>query len=158
MLEEAAIPRRLMENRGCSSGELFKCVGKVMVCAVDRKRCVDGAGNIVTPTFLPLALIACMVGLASVFAGTNHLRIWRGDSLSSAASTSLTAWLLTLLAMGVACKEIHVGGMNRQKRLVSLSFSNHSIFNQFTTNTLVNSWITSPDGVDILCRKRWKRS
>ena len=78
------------------------------------------AGNIVTPTFLPLALIACMVGLASVFAGTNHLRVWRGDSLSSAASTSLIAWLLTLLAMGVACKEIHTGGSNRQKRLVSL--------------------------------------
>jgi hypothetical protein len=78
------------------------------------------AGNIVTPTFLPLALIACMVGLASVFAGTNHLRVWRGDSLSSAASTSLIAWLLTLLAMGVACKEIHTGGSNRQKTLVSL--------------------------------------
>ena len=77
------------------------------------------AGDIVTPTFLPLALIACMVGLASVFAGTNHLRVWRGDSLSSAASTSLIAWLLTLLAMGVACKEIHTGGSNRQKRLVS---------------------------------------
>lgn len=78
------------------------------------------AGNIVTPTFLPLALIACMVGLASVFAGTNHLRVWRGDSLSSAASTSLIAWLLTLLAMGVACKEIHTGGSNRQKRLKTL--------------------------------------
>lgn len=77
-------------------------------------------GNIVTPTFLPLALIACMVGLASVFAGTNHLRVWRGDSLSSAASTSLIAWLLTLLAMGVACKEIHTGGSNRQKRLKTL--------------------------------------
>ncbi|KAG0580961.1 hypothetical protein KC19_4G213500 [Ceratodon purpureus] len=78
------------------------------------------AGNIVTPTFLPLALIACMVGLASVFAGANHLRVWRSDSLSSAASTSLIAWLLTLLAMGVACKEIHTGGSNRQKRLKTL--------------------------------------
>lgn len=84
------------------------------------------AGNIVTPTFLPLALIACMVGLASVFAGANHLRVWRSDSLSSAASTSLIAWLLTLLAMGVACKEIHTGGSNRQKRLVSFKTHNYS--------------------------------
>uniref|UniRef100_A0A7I4DMC2 Uncharacterized protein n=1 Tax=Physcomitrium patens TaxID=3218 RepID=A0A7I4DMC2_PHYPA len=76
-------------------------------------------GNIVTPTFLPLALIASMVGLASVFAGINHLRVFRSDSLSSAASTSLIAWLLTLLAMGVACKEIHTGGSNRQKRIVN---------------------------------------
>ncbi|XP_024372469.1 membrane protein PM19L [Physcomitrium patens] len=77
-------------------------------------------GNIVTPTFLPLALIASMVGLASVFAGINHLRVFRSDSLSSAASTSLIAWLLTLLAMGVACKEIHTGGSNRQKRIRAL--------------------------------------
>lgn len=107
------------------------------VLLTESAECVDGAGNIVTPTFLPLALIACMVGLASVFAGTNHLRIWRGDSLSSAASTSLIAWLLTLLAMGVACKEIHVGGYNRQKRLVSLALSNHSVLTQFMTNALL---------------------
>lgn len=80
-----------------------------------------GAGNKITPTFLPLALIACMVGLASVFAGTNHVRVWRGDSLSAAAAVSLVAWLLTLLAMGLACKEIHTGGMNRQRRLVRTS-------------------------------------
>lgn len=77
-------------------------------------------GNVVTPTFLPLALIASMVGLASVFAGVNHLRVFRSDSLSSAASTSLIAWFLSLLAMGVACKEIHTGGSNRQKRLKTL--------------------------------------
>jgi predicted membrane protein len=77
------------------------------------------AGNGVTSTFLPIALIACMVGLASVFAGTHHMRIFRGDSLSAAAATSLIAWLLTLLAMGLAAKEIHTGGY-RPKRLKTL--------------------------------------
>jgi hypothetical protein len=39
--------------------------------------------------------------------------------LAAAAATSLIAWLLTLLAMGIACKEIHTGGY-RNKRLVSI--------------------------------------
>jgi hypothetical protein len=76
------------------------------------------AGNGITGTFLPLALIACMVGLASALAGTHHIRVWRGDSLAAAAATSLIAWLLTLLAMGLAAKEIHRRGY-RPKRLVS---------------------------------------
>jgi hypothetical protein len=39
--------------------------------------------------------------------------------LAAAAATSLIAWLLTLLAMGIACKEIHTSGY-RNKRLVSI--------------------------------------
>ena len=71
-----------------------------------------------TVVFIPIALIASMVGLASVLAGAHHVRIWRSESLAAAAATSLTAWLLTLLAMGIACKEIHIG-YGRSKRLVS---------------------------------------
>lgn len=58
------------------------------------------AGNTITPIFLQFSLVACMVGLASVLAGTHHVRVWRMDSLAAAAATSLMAWLLTLLAMG----------------------------------------------------------
>ncbi|KAG0556604.1 hypothetical protein KC19_11G066500 [Ceratodon purpureus] len=76
-------------------------------------------GNVVTVVFIPIALIASMVGLASVLAGARHLSIWRSDSLAAAASTSLIAWLLTLLAMGIACKEIHTG-YGRSKRLKTL--------------------------------------
>jgi len=87
--------------------------------ALNRQLDGRGVGNSVTSTFLPIALIASMVGLASVFAGTHHIRIWRGDSLAAAAATSLIAWLLTLLAMGLAAKEIHTGGY-RPKRLKTL--------------------------------------
>jgi hypothetical protein len=66
-------------------------------------------GNAVTSTFLMIALIASVVGMAASLAGAHHLRLWR---------TELIAWLLTLLAMGIACKEIHTGGY-RNKRLVS---------------------------------------
>lgn len=59
------------------------------------------AGNGITQSFfLPITLIACMVGLASVLAGVHHVRLFRSDSLAAAAATSLIAWLLVLLAMG----------------------------------------------------------
>jgi hypothetical protein len=76
-------------------------------------------GNGVTYTFLLFALVASVVGIASTLAGAHHLRLWRTETLAAAAATSLIAWLLTLLAMGVACKEIHTGGY-RTKRLKAL--------------------------------------
>ncbi|CAM6039166.1 unnamed protein product [Sphagnum compactum] len=79
-----------------------------------------GTGNVATPWFLPVALIASVVGLASVLTGTHHLRVWRNDSLAAASAASLIAWMLTLLAMGLACKEIHEGGGYRLKRLKTL--------------------------------------
>jgi len=70
--------------------------------------CTDGhvvavvlvAGNAATLWFLPMALTASVVGLASVLTGTHHLRVWRNDSLAAASAASLIAWMLTLLAMG----------------------------------------------------------
>jgi hypothetical protein len=77
------------------------------------------AGNVATVFFIPIALITCMVGIASTLAGTHHARIWRTESLAAAAATSLIAWLLTLLSMGLAAKEIHTG-YGRSKRMVSI--------------------------------------
>jgi hypothetical protein len=60
----------------------------------------DSIGNSATLYFLQTTLVASMVGLASVFAGIHHVRVWGTDSLSAAHATALIAWLLTLLAMG----------------------------------------------------------
>uniref|UniRef100_A0A7I4DNC8 Uncharacterized protein n=1 Tax=Physcomitrium patens TaxID=3218 RepID=A0A7I4DNC8_PHYPA len=78
--------------------------------------CACAGNNVTQGFFLPVALIACMVGLASVLAGLHHMRVFRSESLAAAAATSLIAWLLVLLAMGLACKQIHTGG-NRPRRL-----------------------------------------
>jgi hypothetical protein len=51
-------------------------------------------------TFALLALIAGVVGMASVFAGCHHLHAWRGESGAAAASSAIIAWLLVLLAFG----------------------------------------------------------
>lgn len=56
------------------------------------------SGNAATFYFLPMVLIASVVGLASTLAGIHHLKVWRTESLAAAASASLIAWTLTLLA------------------------------------------------------------
>ena len=68
------------------------------------------AGNGATFYFLLFAILAGVVGAASKLAGVHHVRTWRGDSLSTSASSALVAWAITALAFGLACKEIHVGG------------------------------------------------
>ncbi|MFS7907889.1 hypothetical protein Hanom_Chr01g00076801 [Helianthus anomalus] len=67
-------------------------------------------GNGTTEFFLEFAILASVLGIVSKFAGGNHLRAWRNDSLAAAGSTSLVAWAVTVLAFGLACKEINVGG------------------------------------------------
>ena len=58
------------------------------------------SGNAATFYFLPMVLIASVVGLASTLAGIHHLRVWRTESLAAAASAAVIAWTLTLLAFG----------------------------------------------------------
>lgn len=57
-------------------------------------------GNNATGFFTIFALIAGAFGMAAAIAGVHHLRSWRQESLPSAVSSALTAWGLTLLAMG----------------------------------------------------------
>jgi hypothetical protein len=60
----------------------------------------NASGNAATFYFLPMVLIASVVGLASTLAGIHHLRVWRTESLAAAASAALITWTLTLLAFG----------------------------------------------------------
>ncbi|GLT50591.1 hypothetical protein SLA2020_240680 [Shorea laevis] len=73
-------------------------------------------GNAATGFFVTFALLAGVVGAASVIAGINHVRTWTAESLPSAASVAAIAWTLTLLAMGFACKEIERGPRNARLR------------------------------------------
>ncbi|WP_162721302.1 hypothetical protein, partial [Escherichia coli] len=62
-------------------------------------------GNGATMFFLIFSMMAAVVGVTSKFAGGNHLRAWRNDSLAAAGATSIVSWALTVLAFGLACKE-----------------------------------------------------
>ncbi|XP_042481632.1 membrane protein PM19L-like [Macadamia integrifolia] len=73
-------------------------------------------GNAATGFFVVFALIASVVGGASAIAGVHHIRTWDADSLPSAASVATVAWTLTLLAMGLAFKEIEKNNRNIRLR------------------------------------------
>lgn len=47
-----------------------------------------------------MALIACMLGMASVFAGFRHICVWKAESFGVAATLSLVAWIFDFVAMG----------------------------------------------------------
>ncbi|KAJ7569009.1 hypothetical protein O6H91_01G057200 [Diphasiastrum complanatum] len=77
-------------------------------------RAIDyGQSNVVNPTGAGTTATRFPVG-------AQHIGLWRTESLAGAASASLIAWLLTLLAFGLACKEIHLGGPFRNRRLKTL--------------------------------------
>jgi len=57
-------------------------------------------GNEATCFIVIFALIAAIVGVASCLSGLHHLQIWGAQSLASSVASSMTAWELTLLAMG----------------------------------------------------------
>ncbi|XP_024373116.1 uncharacterized protein [Physcomitrium patens] len=88
---------------------------------------LPGAGNVegkmVALYFLPIVLVASVVGIASICVGMYHLRVWRTDSLAAAVSAALIAWLLSFLAAGVACKEIYVGATRSTKLKVVEGFT-----------------------------------
>ncbi|XP_055818151.1 membrane protein PM19L [Solanum dulcamara] len=63
-------------------------------------------GNMATCFLIIFSLIAGVVGFITSLTGIHNVIQWNAPNLHAAAFSSLTTWLLTLLAMGLACKEI----------------------------------------------------
>ncbi|CAA0839892.1 AWPM-19-like family protein [Striga hermonthica] len=66
-------------------------------------------GNSATGFVVLLSLIAGVVGFTSSVTGIGEVIQWDAPNLHAAATSSLISWLLTMLAMGFACKEIDIG-------------------------------------------------
>uniref|UniRef100_A0A7N0VLI5 AWPM-19-like family protein n=1 Tax=Kalanchoe fedtschenkoi TaxID=63787 RepID=A0A7N0VLI5_KALFE len=66
-------------------------------------------GNMATGFFIMLSLITGVVGFIASLTAINDVVLGTLASLHAAASSSTIAWLLTLLSMGLACKEISTG-------------------------------------------------
>ncbi|MCL7050039.1 hypothetical protein MKW94_002243 [Papaver nudicaule] len=66
-------------------------------------------GNLATGFFVIFSLVAGLVGMATSVSGINNILQWTRPNLHSAATFSIISWSLTLLAMGLACKEINIG-------------------------------------------------
>ncbi|CAI0560808.1 unnamed protein product [Linum tenue] len=83
--------------------------GWAMNRAIDHGFLIDfPMGNAATGFFVTFALIAGVVGAASVISGLNHIRAWNSDSLPAAASAGTIAWTLTLLAMGLVSSSVEL--------------------------------------------------
>nr|CAD1833658.1 unnamed protein product [Ananas comosus var. bracteatus] len=65
-------------------------------------------GNLSTGFFVIFSLIAGVVGSATSLTGLLDVSRSKPASLLSAAAFSVITWALTLLAMGLACKEISI--------------------------------------------------
>ncbi|CAK9161877.1 unnamed protein product [Ilex paraguariensis] len=66
-------------------------------------------GNMATGFFVIFSLIAGVVGFITSVTGITNVIQWNLSNLHAAAASSLLTWSLTLLAMGLACKEINIG-------------------------------------------------
>ncbi|KAL2458592.1 Glutamine synthetase [Forsythia ovata] len=66
-------------------------------------------GNMATGYVVILSLFAGVVGFTTSVTGINNMIQSDAPNLHAAAASSLVTWLLTLLAMGLACKEINIG-------------------------------------------------
>ncbi|GFQ01279.1 hypothetical protein PHJA_002271800 [Phtheirospermum japonicum] len=75
-------------------------------------------GNMATGFVIILSLIAGVVGFTTSITGIYNVTKWNAPNLHAAASSSLVTWLLTLLAMGVACNEISIGWIESNLRIL----------------------------------------
>ncbi|GER37448.1 heavy metal transport/detoxification superfamily protein [Striga asiatica] len=66
-------------------------------------------GNSATGFVVLLSLIAGVVGFTTSVTGIGEVIQWDAPNLHAAATSSLISWLLTMLSMGLACKEIDIG-------------------------------------------------
>ncbi|KAH7279101.1 hypothetical protein KP509_37G005100 [Ceratopteris richardii] len=79
--------------------------------------------NPATYYFVLFSLLAGVLGLGSKFSAAHHLTTWHHHSLASSSSVSYVSWLVTVLsyvswlvtvlAMGLALKQISLGGFLR---------------------------------------------
>lgn len=77
-------------------------------------------GNMATGVFVIFALIAGVVGVTTSLTGMNNVFQWSVSNLHAAAASSLITLLLTLLAMGLACKEIFLGWTDSNLRTLEV--------------------------------------
>ncbi|KAE8721351.1 myb family transcription factor family protein [Hibiscus syriacus] len=101
------------------------------------------SGNGATGFFLTFSIVAAVVGIVSKFAGAQHVRSWRSDSLAAAGSSALIAWTLTALAFGFACKHISIGGWRGWRLRILEAFIIILTFTQLLYVLLIHAGVYS---------------
>uniref|UniRef100_A0A803Q5C3 Uncharacterized protein n=1 Tax=Cannabis sativa TaxID=3483 RepID=A0A803Q5C3_CANSA len=76
-------------------------------------------GNMATGFFIIFSLLAGVVGFTTSLTGLHNIFQWNGPNMHTASASSLLSWALTLLAMGLACKEIQLGWTDANLKNIS---------------------------------------
>ncbi|MCO5555418.1 hypothetical protein L7F22_008964 [Adiantum nelumboides] len=79
----------------------------------------DVQGSNVTFTFVPVALLAGIVGVASVFVGLLLLKAWNSETLATSIAIGYLALLFSCLAVGFAIKDLSVKAQAKSVELVT---------------------------------------
>ncbi|XP_062108479.1 membrane protein PM19L [Humulus lupulus] len=77
-------------------------------------------GNMATGFFIIFSLLAGVVGFTTSLTGLHNIFQWNGPNLHTASASYLLSWALTLLAMGLACKEIQLGWTDANLRTLEV--------------------------------------
>ncbi|GMI96164.1 hypothetical protein like AT5G18970 [Hibiscus trionum] len=77
-------------------------------------------GNMATGLFVIFSLVAGVVGVATSVTGLTNVLQWDGPNLGAAAASSLLTWALSMLATGLACKEIYIGWTDANLRTLEV--------------------------------------
>ncbi|KAJ4847242.1 hypothetical protein Tsubulata_004647 [Turnera subulata] len=77
-------------------------------------------GNMATGPFIIFSLLAGIVGITTSFTGLYNILQWNVPNLQAAATYSLPALSLTILAMGLGCKEIDIGWTDSNLRTLEV--------------------------------------
>ncbi|KAF2311054.1 hypothetical protein P3X46_027735 [Hevea brasiliensis] len=77
-------------------------------------------GNMATGFFIIFSLLSAVVGIGTSLTGLHNIVQWNVSNLHAAAASSVTTLSLTLLAMGLACKEINIGWTDSNLRTLEV--------------------------------------
>ncbi|KAI5078303.1 hypothetical protein GOP47_0005974 [Adiantum capillus-veneris] len=77
----------------------------------------DVQGSVATFTFVAVALLAGIVGIASVFVGFLLLKAWTSETVSSSTAIGYLALLFSFLAVGFAAKDLSVTAIGKSVEL-----------------------------------------
>ncbi|KAJ7553961.1 hypothetical protein O6H91_06G120400 [Diphasiastrum complanatum] len=78
---------------------------------------IDGSlvfvGNGASPYLAIFSVLTSVVGISSVISGLQTLK--KTEAKAAAAAIALAAWGLTLISLGLASKQVHLGGIHSKK-------------------------------------------
>ncbi|KAI5075386.1 hypothetical protein GOP47_0009462 [Adiantum capillus-veneris] len=96
---------------------------------------IDGRptdGNSATEPLVLFSLIAGAVGVASIIIALSLVRGKSRENATGSSTSAIIAWVLLIIAFGLACKQIHIGNLGTTLKFleafVIIVMATHSLY------------------------------